>query len=254
VEASGKVRRYGSARLTDDKSAQKHLLRTFGLDREVRVRWYVEGDTEYAVLNTALGSHPFIELINLRGQIVAGMAKGLSFRDNLRNDIRASVYSLISIDGDVEMYTRILRKAASAGEMFGEFYISKPDFELFNFSIPELVEVVCEIIGEEQAISDAERALLFAESQNATSNAHFFAAVRKVFPHHIRITKGDAWGRRLHEYIRRNRKMQLPGGGEQERPVVRAISAAVRSVTSNYKLSRERGKVDPDTGRIVYSR
>ncbi len=84
---------FGADRLTDDYRARGEFLRTLGLDHSIRLRWYVEGDTEFGGLETELARDGNIELINLRGEVAAAKGKGLSFRENLLADMNRSVYS-----------------------------------------------------------------------------------------------------------------------------------------------------------------
>ena len=96
-----KKRMYGANRLLDaDRSVKDQFIRKIGLDYGVRLRWYVEGDTEYYALESILGQFGAVELINLRGQVVASHGKGFSFRGDLRNDLKAKRYSFVSIDND----------------------------------------------------------------------------------------------------------------------------------------------------------
>jgi hypothetical protein len=78
---------YGAERLTDNYNARGEFIRNLGLDHSVRLRWYVEGDTEFRALENEIGHDQNIELINLRGEVVAGKGKGLSFRENLLADV-----------------------------------------------------------------------------------------------------------------------------------------------------------------------
>jgi hypothetical protein len=145
----GKERLYGSSRILDgDTRAANEFMRWHQLDYGVRVRWYVEGDTEYGALSWVveeLGAG-HIELINLRGQVA--QRRVLAFRDNLCADLKKGTFSLISIDGDRPDFLRAVIKAAEADEICGEFFVSKPDFEFHNFTLPELEEVLWSVASE----------------------------------------------------------------------------------------------------------
>lgn len=78
---------YGGQRILDDESVAKAFLRQHDLDMGLKVRWYVEGDTEYGFLEHVLGQvgPSGVELINLRGRVAQAKKNLLSFRDSLRN-------------------------------------------------------------------------------------------------------------------------------------------------------------------------
>src|SRR6266487_530085 len=78
---------YGSNRLLDGNDyAVNEFIRQFRLDYGMHVRWYVEGDTEYYGLKhlfAELGVR-YVDLVNLRGQVVQKGGRGLAFLDSLR--------------------------------------------------------------------------------------------------------------------------------------------------------------------------
>ena len=66
-----KERRYGSARLLDgDRGPHLEFVRSIGLGVGDRVRWYVEGKTEYWALAQLFGTEGEhgVSLVDLRGQ------------------------------------------------------------------------------------------------------------------------------------------------------------------------------------------
>ena len=121
---------------------------------------FLRGDTELNALRAELGGHEAIELINLRGKVNAGIGKGLSFSEHLENDMRRSVYSFISLDGDVEDNRRVLDKAIERREMFGMAFISEPDFEFQNFNSDELARILWKMALKEGAPSEDEERFL----------------------------------------------------------------------------------------------
>jgi hypothetical protein len=248
---SVKQRIYGSHRIIDDNDAKKEFTRSFGLDYNVRLRWYVEGDTEFGALNSFLGNHPFIELINLRGLVIAGGGKGLAFKEDLLNDIKTSVYSWVSLDGDRKDYIRILEKAVEADEMFGMFFISKPDFEIGNFTISELVEIVWEL-AIESGIDQKDKQKLIDATTSANSGKTFFDSAKKVIPYLIQIDKGKVWGEKLMRYADKHPNMKSSDGKKTERVIMRAIRCALHSYDCNYQMARKDAKVDIETGDIIY--
>lgn len=243
---------YGADRIIDSsKEVQNEFIRSLGLDYSVRLRWYIEGDTEYYAIDTALGRYGAIELINLRGQVAQKGGKGLAFRDSLRNDLKSKTFSFISIDGDREDNIRVLKKAAEDDEICGMFFISRPDFEFQNFTLEELEEIIWEFcieagvtVGRRQIIKDA-----ISGIDNSTD---LINAVRNAIPELSQFGKGEDWGNRLITYAWENPEISNQKSGEvKRRDILVSIDIAVSSVGSNYSLSRKKYKVDPNTGKPI---
>jgi hypothetical protein len=241
---------YGAQRLTDNHKAKSEFLRDLGLHYNVRLRWYVEGDTELNAIRSELGYHPEIEIINLRGNVIARQGKGLSFRENLLNDMNRSVYSWVSLDGDVEDNLRVLKKAVENNEMFGMFYISKPDFEFANFTLDELVEILWEIASENGAES-SEKQKLVEQTSTATTGKELFKLAKQAVPALGRADKGSIWGEKLMRFALKNHQIQQSDGSSKDRLVIESIYEALHAIDCNYYLSRKESRVDVETGKIV---
>lgn len=241
---------YGTQRLIDDYKARAAFVRELWLDHSVRLRWYVEGETELGAVESALGDNEDIEIVNLKGDVVAKRGKGLSFRDNLLNDIRRSVFSWVSLDGDVEDNLRVLKKAVENDEMFGMFFISEPDFEFANFTLDELVEVLWGIAAENGAEPE-EKQPLVEQTSGAKTGKELFKMAKRAVPALAKVDKGKAWGERLMQFAEENPDMRLSDGTTKERPIIEAVAEALRAVDCEYYHSRKSCKVDVKTGRIV---
>ena len=114
---------YGAERVLDaPQTALRVFLSEAGIDYGTKVRCYLEGDTEYGALNAAVGRFGGIEFINLRGQFAEKRGRGLAFRDSLRNDVQAHVFSFIIMDTDNGDYVRVVRKAADHDMICGRFF------------------------------------------------------------------------------------------------------------------------------------
>ncbi len=242
-----KERLYGSPRLLDgDPRVTTEYLRFQRLDYRPRVRWYVEGDTEDGAISSVLTSHgaSFVQVVNLRGQVVE---KGvLSFRDSLRTDIEHQIFSFVTIDADDEDNTRVLRTAASQDELFGRFFLSEPDFEIGNFAINELEEILLEAATENGAKTE-DRPLLSLASPR--SGKEVLEQARKLLPEYLgRIKKDREWGQRLMSYAW---KSPQRCDTETKRPVVEAVEEAVRTKLYPYEISRRGHRVNPENGRLV---
>jgi gamma-glutamylcyclotransferase (GGCT)/AIG2-like uncharacterized protein YtfP len=240
---------YGARRLLDSHEGISRFIQDLNLDYTVRLRWYVEGDTELNALQSELGDDENIEIINLRGDVVAGKGKGLSFRENLLNDMRRFIYSFVSLDGDVDHNLRVLLRAVQGREMFGMFFISKPDFEFGNFNSDELAAILWEMALENGAPPEEKDNFLKIVSA-AENGKQLFRNVRKALPDLQRLDKGKAWGEKLLNFAKENNYFQRDGQ-KKPRPLIEAIMQARRAVECGYYLSREEGRVDIKTGGIV---
>lgn len=189
-------------------------------------------------------------MINLRGNIVAKQGKGLSFRENLSNDIRWSVYSWVSLDGDVVNNLKVVRQAAKDDEMFGMFFVSTPDFESANFTLSELQQILWATALEADCDPAAEST--FIAQTSASQNAkELLNLARKTAPAITGFSKGKAWGEKLMQFARKNTKMNSADGTVVTRPIIEAIYHARHALQCNYHMSRKSSRVDEGTGKIV---
>ena len=233
---------YGAERLFDgDQQAAREYVREYGLDYGVRVRWYVEGFTEYGALNKIFESNNAIELINLKGKVVQRGGKGVAFRENLKLDSTAGIFSFISIDTDNEDYVRVIRDAAENEEVFGLIFFADPDFEFHNFDIVELEEILWNIADENGAQVEARESLHNA-IQDCTTGEYLLREAKRLIPELRQVAKGIDWGEKLIEYAWNNREI--------ERPIHNAIQNAIRAASVEYHVNRARYKIDPQSGEL----
>lgn len=243
---------YDANRLYDGNRRSANLfLREWGLDYGVRLRWYVEGDTELGALEWMFSNNHSIELINLRGQVAERGGKGLTFRENLLNDLRAQIFSLVTIDSDVSDNVRVVRKAAENDEICGGFFVSDPNFEEMNFALHELREIIGEIAIENGATVEQK-----AVFENATNQVKSFSdllnSARRALPILNQEGKGRKWGARLMRYAWSNRSIPTTSANETKtRPIVEAVLAGLRARSASYLHTRRDYKVDPITGKLV---
>jgi hypothetical protein len=246
---------YGGTRVLDDDSVAKAFLKEYGLDLGLKVRWYVEGETECGFLEyvlrslgtTGLGTSG-IEIRNLRGQVA--QAKGLipEFRDSLRNDIKLEIFSLVTVDADRGEIARAVRAAIDQGEFFGRVFMppTGQDFEFGNFALDELAEVLWRIAAE-QGVEEAVRDRICAAVQGATSGKEVINLANQAVQPGYRFNKGESWGRALAVYFLE--KPAWPDGGP--RPVREAIVYAYRVQDNQYAWTRNKYRVDPVSGKMV---
>lgn len=241
---------YGTERIFDAPArVQRDFLTSLGLDLGVKVRCYVEGDTEFGALISAIGQTGTVEFINLRGQVLERRGKGLAFADSLLNDMKSHVFSVVLIDQDREDYVRVLRRAARERAFFGEFYISRPDIEFANFNLEELVDIIHDVLSSAGA-QPVDKSVIATLVTKSTSGSTLMRAL-ETNPQ-IRLTKGEQWGAALMRYALTHPTFQTGDKRANERrPIVHIAGLLVRARHSGYMRSVESAVIDPDTGRLV---
>jgi hypothetical protein len=238
---------YGADRVLDaPQTALRVFLSEAGIDYGTKVRCYLEGDTEYGALNAAVGRFGGIEFVNLRGQVAEKRGRGLAFRDSLRNDVQAHVFSFIIMDTDNGDYVRVVRKAADDDVICGRFFLSSPDFELANFSIPELCSIIVNLAKQRGMDSLSEAELLSAVT-GASSGKEFFKRAVSKLPRLGVFQKSEEWGEALMNYALQNPHLRE----NVTRPVIEAAELIIRARTLKYLISREKFRVDARTGELV---
>lgn len=246
---------YGFDRLFDGAwEAKDEFARQFGLRFGHHVRWYVEGNTELYALTyifNKLGARD-ITIINLHGQVAEGARKGVAFRESLRADIDARRYSLVSIDGDRSDFARAVDKAIQDDQICGGVYISRPDFELANFSRFELEAIVWQLAQDHGATK--EEFSKFGEMVQSWRGINdLLERARRVLSGQAQVLgKGERWGQYLIEYAWQQPKWTGRENHEEEteRQIIRAILTAIRASQTNYTVSRRDYRVNKE-GMLV---
>lgn len=243
---------YGTDRIFDaTRTVRRNYITVMGLDFGVKVRCYVEGETEFGALAAAVGDTGGIDFVNLRGQVAERRGKGLAFADSLKNDQALQIFSVVVLDEDCTDNVRALRAAATTGNFFGRFFISSPDFEFANFTSTELLQIALDL-SERNAAAFPEgcegyRALIATNSGKA-----FMQAFKKHGGEDI--SKSEAWGQALMR--RAIAAPRLPSdhpSAGQERPVVTTAKMLINARQAGYAASASGAAVDPATGDIVAS-
>lgn len=243
---------YGSERLFDgDLSVSNEYLRQFGLDHGVRLRWYVEGDTELGAIEFAVGDYPAVEVINVAGQVAQARGRGVAFRENLQSDLKSHIFSLVSIDGDRDDYLRAVRKAAQEDEICGGFFVSSPNFEEANYTLDELAKILWEAALEQGVGGDGEDDFIRLASGGGSFKS-MLQMIKDQYPLLNQIGKGKEWGERLMRYALSAPYRPGDGGpAPTKRPIIEAVDAAMRARKSNYLTTRRRFRVDANSGRLI---
>jgi len=242
---------YGSERVLDCSPADRRdFMSSMGLDGGPKVRCYVEGDTELAALESAVGEGSGITFVNLHGQFAEARGRGLAFAESLYSDKTARVFSVIALDGDRSENVRVVRKAAEDDRMFGPFFFASPDFEFENFALPELVTVAIELVQQEGGTDLPNEEGLLKRVAGVASGKQFFAALKDTPC--AGIEKGSRWGEALMKYALNHE--QLPCGHKKSsevRQVVKIAHMLLRARQSGYMRSVNSLRIDPQTGEIV---
>lgn len=248
---------YGHERVFD---APRKDLRDFmgilGLDFGVKVRCYVEGETEFGAFRYAIGADGLCSVVNLKGNVVQRGGKGIAFTDSLAEDVRDRVISVIVVDRDREDVVRAIKKAASEKRIHGRFYLSSPDFELANFSIEELLRVA---IATALAcdFDDGKVSKRLAKELPLVSKAKSAKEFMRLLPSELKdaVTKGEAWGEALMKYAIAH--PMFPAGDSRagkEREIFDAANVLVRAQDVGYLRSVDMEELDPETGKMVKRR
>lgn len=241
-----RLRLYGSERPLESPTASRpYLAFEYGLHTGSVVRWYVEGETEFGAIseilpNAALGG---IELINLRGSLEKKSGVAMKLSDHLKQDLALRRFSIISFDTDEPNTLRFVRQQIRQRRVVGFVTANAPDFELANFSLPELVEIAARLDEENGCSGDVLRK---GDWAGVTSSSEFEARYRRISLGSSKL-KGDAWGAALAGFAVEN----PIGPTGDRRPFLNAIEMALRSRIVQYDFHRARYEVNPDTFESV---
>lgn len=251
IEGARKVI-YGTERVFDaSTTVLRDYLSSLGLDYGVKIRCYVEGDTEYGALSSAVGDAAGVELVNLRGQVVERRGKGLAFSDALRRNSVSHIFSAVVIDADREDYVRAVRRVAESGEAFCPFFLLDPDFEFGNFTARELLAVALKLGRIDQQALDTTNGLE-AQILATRSNKDFLRVLGSVET--ARAAKDELWGATLMTHALEHSEFPAEHGlAGQTRPIVEAARLLNRARSVGYLRSLVGAAIDPVTGRIIRS-
>jgi hypothetical protein len=157
----------------------------------------------------------------------------------------------VSVDSDDKDVVRVVRSAAEQDLICGEFFVSQPDFEFFNFTLDELEDAVWEMTTKDDASLNASQGRstdLRRAVRGCRSGKQLEQAAQAALPAGSEpISKGERWGRNLMECAMR--RPRLPDG--RDRPVTEAARKAVTAGRSSYRTTRDQRRVDPQTGLLV---
>jgi hypothetical protein len=245
---------YGNERVFDaPRRNLRDYLTQLGLDYGVKVRCYVEGDTEYGALEHAVGNFDHVQLVNLNGSVAEKRGKGLAFVESLEADRNSGVFSVVVLDGDREEYLRMLRKAADEGRFHGRFFISDPDIECGNFSAIELIETgiqECQKNSPSAIDVTKTKTALLVQAAKIHNNGALFALFKEQGLTHLR--KSQSWGKALMELAIAH--PVFPAGdyrAGQKRTIIEAAEILIRMQDIGFFRSLAVERVDSNSGQIA---
>ena len=243
VNTKYKLEAHGSYRLLDgERIVVNQFIRGLGLDYGIRVNVYVEGDTEYYAIKTEFEKTNHVNIINLKGAFAESRGKGLSFRENLRNDKNSKIFSVIVFDNDVSDNVRAMKKAIEDDEVVGRFFISKPDFEFENFSLEELSDIVI-TLSHEYGIDIDENSKFLELIGEVRSGEEFKKVITQYSNDLGRLIKGKIWGEALAIYANEHYE------DFQERTIIKIFHMISACKSYSYELSKK-VKINPETGNF----
>src|SRR5262249_12009700 len=143
------------------------------------------------------------------------------------------------VDGDRPDMLRMVRAARDAKEICGLVLVSRPDFEFGNFTRGELQQVLLKF-SRLHAIPEKHYRKLREATNAATTPSELWGAAHRITGKLPRFGKGQEWGQLLVRLANESPSWTTSNGTDK-RPLVRAITEAVRSVILDYRLSREHG-------------
>lgn len=245
---------YGHERVFDAPPMDlRDFVGILGLDFGVKVRCYVEGETELGAFRRAVGLEGQCSFVNLKGNVVQRHGKGMAFADSLAEDMRDRVISVVVVDGDRAEVVRTLRRAARENRMHGPFFLSVPDFEFASFNVEELSRVALAIHLEARVDDDEvnERLpQLLPLVARARSAKEFLGLLREAGV--LGVGKGEKWGEALMAYAISH--PTFPPGDDRagkEREIVGVARLLIRAQDVGYLRSVEQEQLDPDSGRMI---
>jgi hypothetical protein len=267
VSRDFKARRYGADRILDgDPTVGREYLRSLGFDYGVRLRWYVEGETEYGAFNSVFENSRAVQLINLKGLFIESGGKGIQFGENLLKDRDAGIFSWISLDeGPIDKtsstshFLRIVlgkiretHKYEPTQEEWsdpqnrpicGMMWVAYPDFEFSNFDLDELEEILWNIAVENHA-EPGDRVKLHRAIKSCDNAKDLIARAQTLEALKNSLRKGKGWGKRLMDYAEAHPRRRVTG---IRRPMLQAMDAAQAIDLFSYRGHQE----DPDHRFVI---
>jgi len=129
------------------------------------------------------------------------------------------------------------------------FFISKPDFELHNFSTSELAEISFQI-AQDKNLDIPSLEEIKAHCVKANSANEFFDILHNLSQNFLSLSKGRDWGSALLEFAREN-PLSQERGSDDDRTINRIVRLIYQCLSISYDPTRRKYKTDPNTGKLI---
>lgn len=253
---------YGSQPRFGEPSFLRPVVRHFGIDPAFRVRWLVEGQTEAGFILRyveRLGAN-VEQFVTIRGFGGDGafQKESPAIDADLEGAKQEQCFVTLTFD-ESSRARRRLNDLLKAGLVNFPFVLNKPDFELDNFTVEQLVAVALSWASElEYSVGltqeDLVRDVRCRISQQDPDFKRAFDWVIRQNGDSFKLSKGSKWGQRLADYLSDIRDLEAKDGTYSEQTLTK-IERQILFVLHNsqpfidYRMSIE--KLDPISLEIV---
>ncbi|MDE2990592.1 MAG: hypothetical protein OXU21_05940 [Chloroflexota bacterium] len=204
-------RLYGSQPKFGAPEFLRPLVRSFGLDPAPRVRWIVEGETEegfilrYAErMRRNIKDYATVANLGGDGAFIGGkqMPALIAYLEAAKDE---QCFSSLTFDDSSEADKRMKQLVAERLVSLC-FALNRPDFELENFQIAELVSVAMTLASDSPYPIQMGQDKLIQEVENRINEKKegFKKALNSVLHLHgekYKLSKGIEWGSRLADFL-----------------------------------------------------
>lgn len=225
-----RITSFGSLRPLDSVLRSKsYLALRFGLFTGCVVRWYLDSETEYFAILEAIPEPPLvgIELVYLRRPGEGSSGDGARLHDWLEEDRGLKRFSMVSFDVVGAAHGEAIREEAERGNVVGHLAVHRPDFELANFTLGELVEIAARLDDEQGFDGGRVRGADWARVRTAGD----FEARYVEVSERGRPLSAERWGRELAAHAASHPRRPDTNG---RRPIWIEIETALRGRLVNY--------------------
>ena len=212
-------RLYGSQPKFGAPEFLRPLVRSFGLDPAPRVRWIVEGETEEGFIlryaeRMGRNIEDYATVANLGGDgaFIGGkqVPALIAYLEAARDE---QCFSSLTFDDSSGADKRMNQLVADRLITLC-FALNKPDFELENFEVAELVSVTMTLASDSpyQIQMGQEKLIQEVESRIKEKQEGFKKALDSVLHLHgekYKLSKGIEWGSRLADFLSEKRDAEV---------------------------------------------
>ena len=215
---------YGSQPRFGSPEFLRPVVRHFGLDPAFRVRWLVEGETEEGFILRYTGRlganiNDFVTIRNFRGD--GAFQKNIpAITADLQAARKEQCFVTLTFDDDSSRVRQRLEERIIDGLVNMRFALNKPDFELGNFEVSQLVKVATAWASDlSKPIKLSQETLVKEVSNRISDSVTFQKALNDVLHRNeeeFRLSKGTKWGKRLADCLIDARDSEYEAGTYSE--------------------------------------